>query len=101
MKYLLAFILCSSFAFGAVRPIDRVHAYAGSQKVTVRLNHGVYWVELEGSDIFGVGFTLDDAAEDFMDDADLEANEKKKPYLAQHGQQEQVPLACLPTDHCI
>ena len=101
MKYLLVFVLCSSFAFGAGRPLDRVHAYAGNHKVTVRLDHGVYWVEMDGSDIFGVGPTVDDAAEDFMVDADLEANEAGKPHLTQHGQQQQVPFTCPPSDYCI
>ncbi|MEO6966620.1 MAG: hypothetical protein ABI076_12115 [Acidobacteriaceae bacterium] len=101
MKYLLSFLLFSSLAFGAVRPIDRVHAYAGNQKVTVRLDRGIYWVELEDSDIFGVGYTLDDAAEDFMENVDLEARESHRPYLTQPRQQQQAPFVCLPTDHCI
>ena len=101
MKYLLGFLICSSLAFGNVRPMDRVHAYAGNHKVTVRLNRGVYWVELEDSDVFGVGYTLDEAAEDFMEDAALEANEIGRPYLTQHGEQQQGPFVCLPTDYCI
>lgn len=100
MKYLIVFVLCSSFAFGSVRPMDRVHAYAGNHKVTVRLHHGVYWVEMEDSDIFGVGTTLDEAAEDFMADADLETNESGKPYPTPHGQQ-QTPIVCSRTSYCI
>lgn len=100
MKYLFALLICSSLAFGTVRPIDRVHAYAGNHKVTVRLHRGVYWVEMEGSDIFGVGATLDNAAEDFMADVDLEASESGKPYLTLHGQP-QTPFVCSPTDYCI
>jgi hypothetical protein len=102
MKYLLAFLLCNSFAFGAVRPLDRVYAFAGKHKVAVRLVSGVYWVEMEDSDVFGVGPTLDDAAEDFLGDADLEAHEGGKPYLTLHsGEQEAVPFVCPQEDSCI
>lgn len=100
MKYLIAFLLCSSFAFGTVRPLDRVHAYAGNHKVTVRLIRGVYWVEMEGSDIFGVGSTVDDAADDFMADVELEQNEMNRPHLQQHGQQEEPPSICA-ANECI
>ena len=103
MKYLLAFLLCNSLAFGAIagRPMDRVHAFAGNHKVTVRLDHGVYWVEMEDSDIFGVGPTVDDAAEDFLVDADLEAHESNKPYLRSRNGQASVPFVCPQKQSCI
>jgi len=100
-KYLVAFLLWNTLAFGAARPIDRVHAYAGNHKVTVTARNGVYWVEMEGSDIFGIGATVDDAAEDFMVDVDLEANEAGKPYLTlKHGEQK-TPFVCPATSYCI
>lgn len=101
MKTLIAFLLLNSLAFGASRPIDRVRAYAGNHKVTVRVNHGVYWVEMEGSDIFGVGPTVDDAAEDFMVDVDIEAHEGDKPYLKRHPGTSATPYVCPPTELCI
>lgn len=101
MKYLLTFLLWNSLAFGAARPIDRVRAYAGNHKVTVRLNHGVYWVEMEGSDIFGIGPTVDDAAEDFMVDVDLEAHEADKPYLTLHPGDQTNQFVCPPSEACI
>ena len=100
MKYLLTFLLLNSLAFGASGPVDRVHAYAGNHKVTVRAVHGVYWVEMEGSDVFGIGTTVDEAAEDFMVDADLDANESAKPHLTQR-EEKQVPFVCPPTTPCI
>lgn len=99
MKYLIAFLLWNSLAFAAVRPIDRVHAYAGNHKVTVRLDHGVYWVEMEGSDIFGIGPTVDDAAEDFMIDVDLQTNELNHPRL--HTNRQKAPFVCPNGDSCI
>ncbi len=101
MKYLVAFLLWNSLAFGAVRPIDRVHAYARNHKVTVRLNRGAYWVEMEGSDIFGVGPTVDDAAEDFMVDADLEAHEANEPYLTLHPGEQANQFVCTQAKACI
>ena len=101
MKYLIALLLWNSVAFGAVRPLDRVYAYAGKHKVAVRLVRGVYWVEMEDSDIFGVGPTVDDAAEDFLSDADLEANEAGKPYLTLRPGEQETPFVCPKADSCI
>ena len=100
MKWLIAFLLCSSVAFSSVRPLDRVYAYAGNHKVTVRVDRGVYWVEMEDSDIFGVGPTEDDAAEDFMMDADLEAHEAGRPSLTiRHW--DPTPFVCGKYEVCI
>lgn len=101
MKTLIAFLLWNSLAFAAGRPLDHVRAYAGNHKVTVRVNQGVYWVEMEGSDIFGVGPTVDDAAEDFMVDVDIEAHETNKPYLKRHSGASVTPYVCPQTDLCI
>jgi|GEM_PF-4456698 len=99
MKWLLAVLLWSSVAFCSTRPLDRVYAYAGNHKVTVRVDRGVYWVEMEGSDVFGVGPSVDDAAEDFMMDADLEAHESGRPSLTvRHWK---APFVCGKYEVCI
>lgn len=101
MKYLLVFLLWNTLAFGAVKPMDRVRAYAGNQKVTVTVRSGIYWVEMENSDIFGVGPTEDDAAEDFMMSVDLERNEMGKPYLTLHDGGAAIPFVCPAKEYCI
>lgn len=62
-------------------PMDRVRAIAGSHALTITPRNGVYWVEVEGSDIFGTGSTVAEAVNDFLSDADLEAHEANKPHL--------------------
>lgn len=58
-----------------------VRSYAASthHKLMVRHDHGYVWVEMEGSDIFGVGKTEESAAEDFLSCADLLTHEPKRP----------------------
>ena len=95
----LAMLLCylGFLGFGVVlakakpSPMDRVHAYAGSHAVTVARRNGYWFVEEEGSDIFGTGKTVREAAEDFLADADLEAHETNRPDL------QRVPVARV---HC-
>lgn len=101
MKYMAVFLLWSSLAYGGVKPMDRVRAYAGKHKVTVTVRNGIYWVEMEDSDIFGIGPTMNDAAEDFMMDVDLEASETGKPYLTIHHGGAASAFVCPPTDYCI
>lgn len=62
-------------------PMDKVRVLAGQHAITTGKRHGVYWVEVEGSDIFGTGATLDEAAIDFLADADLEGHEQNRPNL--------------------
>lgn len=62
-------------------PMDKVRVLAGDHAITTGKRHGVYWVEVEGSDIFGTGTTLDEAAIDFLADADLEGHEANRPSL--------------------
>lgn len=101
MKILIAFLLWNSLAFGAVRPIDRVRAYAGNHKVTVTVHEGIYWVEMEDSDIFGIGASEDDAAENFMMDVDLETHEIGKPHLSSHSAKSASPFVCPSKAYCI
>ena len=103
MKHLIVFLLYSSLASGSGRPIDRVRAYAGPHKITVRNWQGNYWVEMEDSDIFGVGPTVDEAAEDFMADADVEAHETNRPHLkkAQPSVEPPKQLGCPQDAMCI
>ena len=81
-------------------PMDKVRVLAGEHAITTGKRHGVYWVEMEGSDVFGIGTTVDEAAEDFMVDADLDANEFSKPHLKQR-EEKKVPFVCPPTTPCI
>ncbi len=76
-------------------PMEKVRALAGGHAVTTGKRHGVYWVEVEGSDIFGTGYTLDEAANDFLADADLEGNETNRPNLRNLPQQAQPPIDCV------
>ena len=62
-------------------PMDKVRVLAGEHAITTGKRYGVYWVEVEGSDIFGTGMTLDEAAIDFLADADLEGHEANRPNL--------------------
>jgi hypothetical protein len=62
-------------------PMEKVRVLAGEHAITTGKRHGVYWVEVEGSDIFGTGETLDEAAIDFLADADLEGHETNRPNL--------------------
>ncbi len=62
-------------------PMDKVRVLAGEHAVTTGKRYGVYWVEVEGSDIFGTGATLEEAAIDFLADADLEGHEANRPNL--------------------
>lgn len=101
MKYLLVFLLWNTLAFGSVKPMDRVRAYAGNHKVTVTVRSGVYWIEMEDSDIFGIGPTVNDAAEDFMMDVDLEAHETGKPHLTLHYGGAASSSVCPATAYCI
>lgn len=101
MKYLVAFLLWSTLAYGAVKPMDRVRSYCGNHKVTVTVRNGIYWIEMENSDLFGVGSTLDDAAEDFMMSVDIEAEETSKPYLTLHYRGKATPFVCPPKENCI
>jgi hypothetical protein len=76
-----ALLMCSMQALTRREqtPMERVRVLAGTHAVTTGKRHGVYWVEVEGSDIFGTGDTLDEAANDFLADADLEGHEANRP----------------------
>ncbi|HZC44548.1 MAG TPA: hypothetical protein VE195_10260 [Acidobacteriaceae bacterium] len=75
-------------------PMDKVRVLAGTHEVTTGKRHGVYWVEVEGSDIFGTGATLDEAAVDFLADADLELHEANRPNLKTLPQETQPAINC-------
>lgn len=101
MKYLVVLLLWSTLSYGAVKPMDRVRSYCGNHKVTVTVRNGIYWVEMENSDLFGVGFTLDDAAEDFMMSVGIEANETGKLHLTLHYGGRATPFVCPAKENCI
>lgn len=75
-------------------PMDKVRILAGQHAITTGKRHGVYWVEVEGSDIFGTGMTLDEAAIDFLADADLEGHEANRPNLKSLPQQTKPAIDC-------
>jgi hypothetical protein len=75
-------------------PMEKVRVLAGEHAVTTGKRHGVYWVEVEGSDIFGTGTTLDEAAIDFLADADLEGHEANRPNLRTLPQEAKPAINC-------
>lgn len=75
-------------------PMDKVRVLAGEHAITTGKRHGIYWVEVEGSDIFGTGATLEEAAIDFLADADLEANEANRPKLRTLPQEAKPQIDC-------
>ena len=75
-------------------PMDKVRVLAGEHTVTTGKRYGVYWVEVEGSDIFGTGATLDEAAMDFLADADLEGHEANRPNLRTLPQETKPQIDC-------
>jgi hypothetical protein len=75
-------------------PMDKVRVLAGEHAITTGKRHGIYWVEVEGSDIFGTGETLEEAAIDFLADADLEANEANRPKLRTLPQENKPKIDC-------
>lgn len=75
-------------------PMDKVRVLAGEHAITTGKRHGIYWVEVEGSDIFGTGATLEEAAIDFLADADLEANEANRPKLRTLPQETKPKIDC-------
>lgn len=81
-------------------PMDKVHVLAGEHAVTTGKRNGVYWVEVEGSDIFGTGTTVDEAAVDFLADADLELHEANRPNLKTLPQ-EAEPLVNCAEAYCL
>jgi hypothetical protein len=76
-------------------PMDKVKVLAGTHAITTGKRHGVYWIEVEGSDIFGTGATLDEAANDFLADADLIENEANRPNLRTLPQQPEPQINCV------
>ena len=75
-------------------PMDKVRVLAGEHAITTGKRHGVYWVEVEGSDIFGTGATLEEAAIDFLADADLEGHEANRPHLKSLPEQAKPAIDC-------
>jgi hypothetical protein len=81
-------------------PMDKVRVLAGEHTITTGKRHGVYWVEVEGSDIFGTGTTLDEAALDFLADADLEGHEANRPNLRTLPQETKPQINCA-EEYCL
>ena len=81
-------------------PMDKVRVLAGQHAITTGKRYGVYWVEVEGSDIFGTGATLDEAAIDFLADADLEGHEANRPNLKTLPQNPRPQIDCDQT-YCL
>jgi hypothetical protein len=84
MHLALILILSSVMSMAAVKPRTAVeaaqfYAKAHHEKLTVTTHGGYYWVEMEGSDIFGTGKTEELAAEDFLGCADLFDHEPADP----------------------
>ncbi len=75
-------------------PMEKVRVLAGTHAVTTEKRHGIYWVEVEGSDTFGTGATLDEAANDFLADADLIENEANRPNLRAMPQESTPQVDC-------
>jgi hypothetical protein len=57
----------------------RFYATAHHEKLTITRHGGYFFVEMEGSDIFGTGKTEELAAEDFLGCADLFDHEPADP----------------------
>lgn len=77
-------LLSASISMAAVKPqssLDKAKAYADAhhQEMTVTPRDGFWWVEMDGSAIFGTGKTQDEAADDFNHCADLFENEPAHP----------------------
>lgn len=91
-----ALLMCSMqvLAQQESTPMDKVRVLAGEHAVTTGKRHGVYWVEVEGSDIFGTGATLEEAAIDFLADADLEGHEANRPNLRPLPQETKPAIDC-------
>lgn len=91
-----ALLMCSMqvLAQQESTPMDKVRVLAGEHAVTTGKRHGVYWVEVEGSDIFGTGATLEEAAIDFLADADLEGHEANRPNLRTLPQETKPAIDC-------
>ena len=81
-------------------PMEKVRVLAGEHAITTGKRHGIYWVEMEGSDIFGTGSTLDEAALDFLADADLEGHEANRPNLRTLPQETKPQIDCA-ASYCL
>jgi hypothetical protein len=80
----LVLILASVLTMVAAKPQTAIsaaqyYATAHHEKLTIRKDKGYFWIEMEGSDIFGVGKTEELAAEDFLGCADLIDHEPQDP----------------------
>jgi hypothetical protein len=91
-----ALLVCPIQALAQHEPtaMEKVRVLAGEHTITTGKRHGVYWVEVEGSDIFGTGETLDEAAMDFLADADLEGHEANRPHLKSLPQVTKPAIDC-------
>ena len=91
-----ALLICSvqAMAQHELTSMEKVRVLAGTHAVTTGKRHGVYWVEVEGSDIFGTGTTRDEAANDFLADADLEGHEANRPNLKTMPQETEPQVNC-------
>lgn len=91
-----ALLICSmqGMAQHQSTPMEKVRVLAGGHAVTTGKRHGIYWVEVEGSDTFGIGATLDEAANDFLADADLIGNEANRPNLRTMPQESAPQINC-------
>lgn len=97
-----ALLICSMQAMAEhqATPMEKVRVLAGTHAVITEKRHGIYWVEVEGSDTFGTGATLDEAANDFLADADLIGNEANRPNL-QTMQPESAPQLNCAEAYCL
>ncbi len=78
MKKVILLCFVSSFAFAQSRaPLGQVKDYAAQQNaiITITRRSGFVWLEMSGSEVFGTGRTVDEAAGDFLADLDLVSHE--------------------------
>ena len=100
MHLLFALALLLQPGNGAPKPaIVLVHDYAFTHKMELterKDSAGYIWLEMDGSDIFGVGKTEALAADDFLHCADLIDHEPVDPAHAQD-----LNANCDPKKDCI
>lgn len=107
MKRLIVLVFFLSLtAYATPRPLDQVRAYAGKHKVSVTHWRGKVWVEADGLDPFGVGDTVDEAAQSFLDSAGMMDRENNHPQLKKAPGNEgkpsnATPWVCPDGDDCI
>ena len=84
MTTLLLFLLLATPAKPTALSLVQSYAKDHHAKLSIEKRGDYYWIEMSGSDVFGIGKTVESAARDFLADADIVAHEKQPNDLL-HG----------------